>query len=482
MARTMVRRVAVRLRELMPRGTPLPDEDWSKRHGAISAIALLHVPVVFTYALVMGFGPAHALVETLPVASFALLARRPAGKRLSRELSATLSLVFSSAVLVHLSGGYIELHFHFFVIVALVTLYQQWNPFLVAIAFVALHHGIAGAIDPTSVYNHPSALAHPWRWAGVHAGFISMASAVGLANWKLNELARHRAEEYFRQLYEGEHALVQRLQETDRVKSELVAAVSHEFRTPLTAILGFAQTMRRNPGLPPEQVVDFASRVFRQGHRLQQLVENLLEAEKPLDDSGGTCDAETVIRRGVAAAVTADRFGDRVVVIDITPGLQVPMGADATELVLANLLGNAIKFSTPGTPITVRAFVPTQDTAAIQVTNHGRAVSEDLRERIFQPFVQGDSSSTRAADGVGLGLHIVRRVVTANHGRVAVDSHDGLTVFTVLLPTDGDGPVELVDQPRPHQRSARVHERVDPVHRSAATSQTHVTSNSEVTS
>ncbi|HEX2026676.1 MAG TPA: HAMP domain-containing sensor histidine kinase [Nitriliruptorales bacterium] len=370
-------------------------------------------------------------------------------------MSTTLSLVSSSAVLVHLSGGYIELHFHFFVVVALVTLYQQWNPFLLAIGFVALHHGIAGVIDPTSVFNHPSALSHPWRWAGIHAAFIAMASAVGMANWKLNELARHRAEHYFQKLYEGEHALVQRLQETDRVKGELVAAVSHEFRTPLTAILGFAQTLQRNPQVPSEQVADFAARVLRQGHRLHQLVQNLLEAEKPLDETGGACDAEAVIRSSLATAAAVDRVPDRTVLLDIVPGVQVPLRAAATELVLTNLLDNAIKFSTPGTPLTVRAYQSPGGEATIEVANHGPAVSAELRERIFQPFVQGDSSSTRAADGVALGLHIVLRVVPANHGRVEVDSHDGVTVFTVTLPEPHARPARMVEQlPGPPRDSA----------------------------
>lgn len=421
------------LAALMPKGTPLGDEDWVKRHTTISAIAFLHVPVVFVYALATGVGLVHALVETAPVAATALLGRHGTSRRV-RELGTTFSLVTSSAVLVHLSGGYIELHFHFFVVVALVTLYQQWRPFLLAIGYVLLHHGIAGVIDPTSVYNHPSAITHPWRWAGIHAGFIAMASAVGMANWKLNELARQRAEDYYRQLYEGEHAVVERLRETDRVKSELVAAVSHEFRTPLTAILGFAQTMQRAPELPTEKVADFASRIHRQGHRLHQLIENLLEAERPLDHVDGSCDADTAIRSSIATASTSDRTDDRMIVRDVTPGLQLPMAAGAVELVLANLIGNAIKFATPGTPITVRAFPSDGQAVTVEVTNHGPAVSAELRERIFEPFVQGDSSSTRTADGVGLGLHIVRRVVTAHDGRISVARRGDVTAFSVELP------------------------------------------------
>jgi mannitol-specific phosphotransferase system IIBC component len=100
---------------------------------------------------------------------------------------AAFGLIASSAVLVHLSGGYIEFHFHFFVMVGLLALYQKWAPFLVAIGFVLLHHGVVGVLDPSAVYNHPAAIAHPWQWAGIHALFITAMSVVSLITWRVNE-------------------------------------------------------------------------------------------------------------------------------------------------------------------------------------------------------------------------------------------------------------------------------------------------------
>ena len=93
----------------------------------------------------------------------------------------------ASAVLVHLSGGMIEAHFHFFVMVGVIALYQDWRPFLAAIGFVLLQHGIIGVLAPHDVYNHPGALQHPWVWAGIHSGFILAMSAAGVANWKFSE-------------------------------------------------------------------------------------------------------------------------------------------------------------------------------------------------------------------------------------------------------------------------------------------------------
>jgi len=87
-----------------------------------------------------------------------------------RAVLASLGLITASAVLVHLSGGYIEMHFHFFVMVVIIALYQDWIPFLLAIGYVVLHHGVVGVLLPTAVYNHPAAIAQPWLWAAVHGG------------------------------------------------------------------------------------------------------------------------------------------------------------------------------------------------------------------------------------------------------------------------------------------------------------------------
>ena len=109
-----------------------------------------------------------------------------------RSVLATLGLTTSSALLTHFSGGLIEMHFHFFVVVAIVTLYQSWLPFVCAIGFVLIHHGVAGAIEPGGVYNHPDAILHPWKWASIHALFIAGESLACVAAWRLNEDALDR--------------------------------------------------------------------------------------------------------------------------------------------------------------------------------------------------------------------------------------------------------------------------------------------------
>ena len=110
------------------------------------------------------------------------------------------------------------------------------------------------------------------------------------------------------------------------------------------------------------------------------------------------------------------------------------MPAEALRLVMVNLLGNALKYATPLTTVRVAARPVGPARLAVSVTNAGPPITAADRERIFEPFVQLDSSLTRSASGVGLGLHIVRRLVDSYGGTVEVESADGLVTFTIVIP------------------------------------------------
>ncbi len=106
-----------------------------------------------------------------------------------------------SGVVVHLSGGAIEAHFLFFVMVPIVALYENWLPFGLAIGFVLFQHGIVGTLDPSSVYNHHAAREHPWTWAGIHAVLFAAACIGAIVNWKLHERARAVATDLSHQVH-----------------------------------------------------------------------------------------------------------------------------------------------------------------------------------------------------------------------------------------------------------------------------------------
>ena len=104
-----------------------------------------------------------------------------------RAAAASFGLVTASAMFVHLSGGFVEAHFHFFVMIAIISLYQDWAPFLVAIGYVVVHHAVLGIVDPDAVFNHPAARANPVVWAGIHGAFVLAASVASLVSWRFVE-------------------------------------------------------------------------------------------------------------------------------------------------------------------------------------------------------------------------------------------------------------------------------------------------------
>ncbi len=82
--------------------------------------------------------------------------------------------------------------------VVLLSLYEVWFPFLMAAAYVVVHHGLTGAFDRESVYNHPDAVAHRWRWAAIHGLFVTCAGIGAVAAWRLNEDIRDESREAYR--------------------------------------------------------------------------------------------------------------------------------------------------------------------------------------------------------------------------------------------------------------------------------------------
>jgi signal transduction histidine kinase len=147
-----------------------------------------HALVLPIFGVAMGYSVVHSILEGgLIPGTLALAALRIPGPRKVRAGIVTFGLLSCSAMLAHFSGGYIEAHFHFFIVVVIIGLYEDWLPFGIALIYVVLHHGIGGAIAPSSIYNHPAAQEHPWRWAAIHGAAISLAAVLSIWAWKLNE-------------------------------------------------------------------------------------------------------------------------------------------------------------------------------------------------------------------------------------------------------------------------------------------------------
>lgn len=171
----------------LPQGRGLPAGAWERRHRGLLAILWIHVAFVPLFGIAMGYGVGHSALEGMLLMAAALAAHTGRLGRRMRSTLCSVGLLTASGLLVHFSGGFIEFHFHFFVMIALLSLYVDWVPFSVAVAYVAAHHGVIGVLDPEAVYNHPDAVAQPWKWAGIHAAFVLAAGAANVFTWRISE-------------------------------------------------------------------------------------------------------------------------------------------------------------------------------------------------------------------------------------------------------------------------------------------------------
>lgn len=185
--RTWLSRRTMTVRRWLPQGQLLPEPVWQRRHAMIVGLLWLHVVALGIFGLLMGNGPLHMLLESTPLIVAGLVARSERAPYAYRVAASSLGLITASAILVHLSNGMTEAHFHFFVVIAVLTLYQDWLPFLLGIGYVILHHGVLGVLAPRSVYSHQAAYEDPWRWALIHGGFVIAASAANVAAWRTSE-------------------------------------------------------------------------------------------------------------------------------------------------------------------------------------------------------------------------------------------------------------------------------------------------------
>jgi PAS domain S-box-containing protein len=224
----------------------------------------------------------------------------------------------------------------------------------------------------------------------------------------------------------------QAAQETARLKSEFLTNVSHELRTPLNGVLGMAR-MLLDTSLDETQR-EYAQVIRRSGRELLSVVDAILDFARAEAGRLELEDAEIEPRRVVeeACAALADDAAAKGLQVRAQVAPEVPerLRGDAARLrqVLEHLMANAVKFTARGT-IGVRVGL-VHDTAegtlvGFEVTDTGLGIDAATRERLFQPFVQADGSSTRRYGGAGLGLALSHRIVSAMGGQIGVRSEPG---------------------------------------------------------
>ena len=236
---------------------------------------------------------------------------------------------------------------------------------------------------------------------------------------------------------EVERGTSQQLRDLNEVKNTFITALSHDFRTPLAAILGLAMTMTREEvQLTETESREFADRIAGQARKLDRLVSDLLDLERL--SQGGQIDRTPTDIGTLANKVVNDAVflsTHEVEVVVEVDEIKADVDPVKVERILENLLANAVNHTPEGSRIWVRASRQ-DDGILLTVEDSGPGVSDELKEMVFEPFYRGHQTS---APGVGVGLSLVKRFAELHGGRVWVaDREGGGASFNVLLPDGGN--------------------------------------------
>jgi two-component system sensor histidine kinase KdpD len=237
--------------------------------------------------------------------------------------------------------------------------------------------------------------------------------------------------------------------ESERLRNSLLAALSHDLRTPLTVLVGLGDVLASSqPPLSPAQR-ETAEAIQDEARRMSALVTNLLDMAR-IESGDVTLHLEwQPFEEVVGASVNATRglLKGHTLNLSIPGGLpMVRFDAVLIERVLVNLLENAAKYTPPGSVITLSAEV-VADRLSVSVADDGPGLPPGGEEAVFQKFTRGERES--ATPGVGLGLAICRAIVGAHHGEiVARNRPGGGAVFAFTLPL-GEPPGAVVEEEAP---------------------------------
>lgn len=217
---------------------------------------------------------------------------------------------------------------------------------------------------------------------------------------------------------------------------DFVANASHELRTPITIIRGFAETLHDLPELPREMVSDITEKIVRNCQRMDNLVKNLLtlaDLENIPESRFQECDLVALIEncRHMVLSVYEDA---QIRIEKSKEAITVDADPDILELAIINLMDNAAKYSTPPAQISIK-IDEIGNEAQIVIADKGIGIPAEDIEHIFERFYTVNKAHSRRLGGAGLGLSIVRTIIEKHHGSITVSSilRQG-TIFTVLLP------------------------------------------------
>lgn len=221
-------------------------------------------------------------------------------------------------------------------------------------------------------------------------------------------------------------------------KSTLVAYLAHDLKTPLASVTGYLCLLEDAPGLPEEQKERYLHTALEKAQRLGELIEEFFEIAR-YDLHRMVLEKENIDLSCLLSQLADECFPmarTRGNSIAIDAPEHLPLYADGAKLarVFHNVLQNALSYSTPGTPIRVRACTGTGHTI-ITIRDEGRTIPPHKLDAVFEAFYRLDDARATNTGGAGLGLAIAKEIVVLHGGTISVQSDKGITTFTITLPT-----------------------------------------------
>jgi two-component system, sensor histidine kinase and response regulator len=266
---------------------------------------------------------------------------------------------------------------------------------------------------------------------GGHQGWVCIQTDV--TEHRLAEEQRRLATERLAQAAEQLRVAKEAAEAANKAKSEFVANMSHEIRTPLNGVIGMTALLLDTPLRDDQR--EFAEIARSSGESLLAVLNDVLDFSK-IEAGEMTIehidfDLLAVFEQSVDAIALKAAEKGLEVILDLDPALPAGVRGDPTRLrqVVLNLLSNAVKFTEMGeVRLSVRVLdgAPARVRLHVEVADSGQGLSEQQRERLFMPFVQADTSTTRRFGGTGLGLSICRRLIELMGGSIGVDSTPGV--------------------------------------------------------
>jgi signal transduction histidine kinase len=407
----------------LPRGNTLDEKAWQRRHRMIQWVLALHVPGLVALGLLLGH-PGATVVEAVAVPVAFLVTGHLIHHRRWASFFITGGLVFCSMSLVLLSRGSIEAHFHFFIIIGFIALYQDWVPFLWNVAFTILSHGIGTIWLGGQIFNHPAAQQHPWLWSFIH-GIAVLFACVGMVIfWRVTEDEQTAKEELGRQLITADVEIVRRQFTSDMLINLARRNQSMLYRQ--LDIINQLEDKERDP--------DALAELFKLDHlatRVRRNAESLLVLAG--EQAPRTWSAPVGLRDVVRAAIAETEDLDRVVfAVDDRVAVSGSSVADLTHL-LAELTENAVRFSPPETVVTIRARPNRRDEGGQILTVEDWGVGMPPKELDEANDLLARPREVDLAVSQRLGFHVVARLA-ARHGiTVSLGATPGSGITAVVL-------------------------------------------------